>query len=71
MEGYLADANILLRYLVGDVKDQFEFAKKKFELAQSGKIVISIPLLILVEINFILRKFYEQPKDKVIKIILR
>ena len=66
MEEYLVDTNILLRYLLRDIEDQFEFAKKQMVLAQERKIVIFIPLLVFVEINFILRGLYQQPKEKVI-----
>lgn len=69
MEEYLADTNILLRYLLGDIEEQFEFAKKQMMLARERKIMIFIPLLVLVEINFVLRGLYQQPKEKVVNAI--
>lgn len=69
MVSYLIDTNVLLRFLLGDVKDQAEVAKDLFIKARRGEATITIPLLVYVETVFALIKLYRFPKNKVIEIL--
>lgn len=70
MKEYLVDANVLLRYLLNDVPDQAQTAQTYFTEAKSEKIHLFLPLLVFVEIDFALTKFYHFKRQDVIKRLL-
>jgi predicted nucleic acid-binding protein len=66
MKSFLVDANAFLRFLLNDVPKQ----KKQFEnllnQAKKGQVVLTVPQIIIFEINFILQKYYGFPKKEII-----
>jgi len=62
MKKYLLDTNCLLRYLLNDIADQAEIVEKYFRQAKAETIVITVPLLVFVELDYALSKFYRLEK---------
>jgi predicted nucleic acid-binding protein len=56
---YLADTNILLRFLSGEPPAQAAAARKLFERAADGQVVLEIPPLIVAEAFYTLVSFYQ------------
>lgn len=67
MKHYLADTNILLRYLLDDIPTQADIVEDFFRQAKIGKITITIPFLVFVELDFVLTKVYKFLKLQVIE----
>jgi len=59
----LLDTNIILRYLVGDDKDQYQKAEKIFKEAESGKRKLEVKVVVIAESCFVLESFYKKKKD--------
>ena len=64
---YIIDTNIILRFLLQDVVSQFNQAKKIFTEAKNGKVKLIIPQIVIFEINFALKKFYNLEKEEIIE----
>lgn len=64
---YIVDTNIILRFFLQDVASQFNQVKKTFTEAKNGKIKLIIPQIVIFEINFALKKFYNLKKEDIIK----
>ena len=58
----LVDTNILLRFLMGDPPELAERARDLVTLADSGKVELRVPSLIVAEVVFTLESFYDVPK---------
>jgi len=56
---YLADTNILLRFLSGEPLAQAAAARKLFERAAIGEVVLEVPPLIVAEAYYTLVSFYQ------------
>ena len=61
---FLPDTNVVLRYLMRDVPEQFELATGFFAQVRTGKKKALILESILVECIYILTKFYQVPKKE-------
>ncbi|OGM18519.1 hypothetical protein A2686_02870 [Candidatus Woesebacteria bacterium RIFCSPHIGHO2_01_FULL_38_10] len=61
MRKVIADTNVFLRFLLGDIPKQKRIAEDLFREAKEGKIRIIVPQIIIFEIDFILRKYYRFP----------
>ena len=55
---YLVDTNILLRFLSGEPPAQAAAARKLFDRAAAGDVVLEIPALIVAEAYYTLVSFY-------------
>ena len=55
---YLVDTNILLRFLSGEPPAQAAAARKLFDRAAGGDVVLEIPALIVAEAYYTLVSFY-------------
>ncbi len=66
----LPDTNVILRYLLKDVPDQFARAEKAFEDVRTGKAKAVILESVLVECVYILLKFYKVPKRQVVESLI-
>lgn len=66
-KSYIIDTNIILRFLLQDVVSQFKQAKKIFTDAKNGKVNLIIPQIVIFEINFALKKFYNLGKEDIIE----
>ncbi len=67
MKEYIVDTNILLRFLLRDIEDQYQKSKTLFEKAANRKIKLLVPQIVIFEIEFALRKFYGFEKGDVIE----
>ena len=59
----VVDTNIILRLLLGDIKNQFETAKKVFVQIEEGTKAGSVSLLVLHELLWILEHYYEKSRS--------
>lgn len=66
----LVDTNILLRFFTGDPPALAERARALIEQADSGKLELEIPSLIIAETIYTLESFYEMPKADVCEKLL-
>ena len=60
----LPDTNVVLRYLLRDIPEQYETAEKFFEKVRTGKEKAVILESVLVECVYVLMKFYKVPKNE-------
>ena len=67
MSECLVDTNYVLRFLLDDIKDQAQKVRELFQNAKAGSKRVIVPLLVFVELNYILRKIYGFEKDKIIQ----
>jgi predicted nucleic-acid-binding protein len=56
----IVDANIILRYLLKDIEDQYKVASNILEQE-----IIFIPELIVAEVVYVLEKVYEVKRDEI------
>jgi predicted nucleic-acid-binding protein len=70
---YLLDANVIIRFLLGDNEEFLEKSKQYFSDIENGILAVEILEGVLMEVFFVLTKFYKLPKEEVLsdlKIIL-
>lgn len=65
----LPDTNVVLRYLLRDIPEQFEQAERFFEEVRTGREKAVILESVLVECIYILMKFYQVPKAETVEIL--
>ena len=70
MSEYLLDTNYILRFLLNDIPSQVKIIKDKFLLAKEGKINITVPYIVFLELDFALSKIYQFSKDKIVDKLL-
>lgn len=63
---YLIDANIIIRFLVGDNANHLAISKDIFERIEQGELKGEILESVLMEIFFVMTKFYKIPKNELI-----
>lgn len=63
---YLLDANIIIRFLVGDNGEYLEKSTECFRQIEQGSTRVEILDSVLMEVFFVLTKFYKLPKIEVI-----
>ena len=63
---YLLDANIIIRFLVGDNEEHLEKSTEYFKQIEQGSMEVEILSGVLMEAFFVLTKFYKLPKTEVI-----
>ncbi|OGM32938.1 hypothetical protein A2803_05080 [Candidatus Woesebacteria bacterium RIFCSPHIGHO2_01_FULL_44_21] len=66
MKEYIVDTNILLRFLLRDVEDQYQKASILFKKASEREVRLLIPQIVIFEVEFALKKFYNFEKGNVI-----
>lgn len=62
----LIDANIIVRYLLGDHKTLSPQASAIFEQVEEAERQVVIPDCVIMEVFFVLHKFYQLPKAEVL-----
>jgi len=62
----LIDANIIIRFLIGDDEKLYKKAAKIFESIEKGKQKAIICEAVMMEVYFVMTKFYKLPKAEVI-----
>jgi len=60
------DTNILVRFLVGDDELQAQKVYKIFKKAESGKNELYVPLLVILELTWVLESVYEIPREEIV-----
>ncbi len=60
------DTNVLVRFLVRDDKRQAETVYKIFKQAESDKEVLFVPLLVVLEIVWVLESVYNIPRQEIL-----
>ncbi len=65
MKTYLLDTNVILRYLLNDIPEQAEKARRIFNRARSLKARVKILPIILVEVVYHLIHTYKIPRNEV------
>jgi predicted nucleic-acid-binding protein len=63
------DANILIRFLTGDDPAQAEMVYALFKKAESEKTVLFVPLLIVLEMIWVLESVYEVSRAEILDAI--
>jgi predicted nucleic-acid-binding protein len=63
----LIDSNYILRFFTLTPKEHFEISKKLFEEIAKGEIQAIISEGVVMEVYFVLSKFYKWEKEKIIK----
>ena len=64
-KGVLVDTNVLVRFFTGEPPAMAERAREIIAQADSGKIQIQVPSLIVAETVYTLESFYEMPKSEI------
>ncbi len=62
----LIDTNVIIRFLVGDHEAHLIESTKIFEAIESRRIEVEILDTVVMEVLFVLIKFYKLPKENVI-----
>ncbi|WP_305046704.1 PIN domain-containing protein [Geoalkalibacter sp.] len=62
----LPDTNVILRYLLGDVPDQFTKAEAFFEKVRTGAERALLLESVVVECVYVLTRYYQVPKERVV-----
>ncbi len=65
MKTYLVDTNVILRYLLNDIPEQAEKARRIFNRARSLKARVKILPIILVVVVYHLSHTYKIPRNEV------
>jgi len=63
---YLIDANIIIRFLTGDHEAHLKKSIEIFKEIERGDLQVEILESVLMEVFFVMTKFYNLPKDEVI-----
>lgn len=66
MNSFVVDTNVFLRLILNDVPKQADKAEKLLKQAKAHKINLTVPQIIIFEIEYALTKYYGFPKDQVI-----
>lgn len=66
MSKLIADTNIFLRLILNDIPSQADEVEKLVKKAKRGDIKISVPQIIIFEIEYALSKYYKFPKTLII-----
>jgi len=71
MRKILIDTNILVRFFIGDVKDQTEKARQVFVKIENNKLKGEISLLVINELIWILENYYNLKRDVYLPQVLK
>ena len=63
---YLIDTNLIIRFLVGDHPEHLAIATEIFTKIEQGEYEVEILESVMMEVLFVLTKFYKLPKNDVI-----
>ena len=63
---YVVDTNIILRFLVGDNKEQQKKAVAYFREGEKGKRDLYITPLVIAEVCFVLETFYKKSREDIV-----
>jgi len=63
---YLLDTNVIIRFLVGDHEEHLKIATDIFTKIENGETEVEILEPVIMEVLFVLVKFYKLPQSEVI-----
>jgi predicted nucleic acid-binding protein len=63
---YLLDTNVIIRFLVGDNEEHLKIATEIFTKIENGETEVEILEPMIMEVLFVLVKFYKLPQSEVI-----
>ena len=66
MNSFVVDTNVFLRLILNDIPKQADKAEKLLKQAKAHKINLTVPQIVIFEIEYALTKYYGFPKDQVI-----
>jgi predicted nucleic-acid-binding protein len=66
---YILDTNFILRYFLKDNEKQFIKAEEMFLEVMSGRKIAILHESVFIEVIYVLKSFYEVPKEKIIDIL--
>lgn len=69
MKHYLLDTNVILRFILDDVPEQKKSVEIFFQKAKNNQVRLSIPQIVIFELDFILEKYYLIEKEVRITIL--
>ena len=61
----LLDANVIVRFLIGDPDEKFRGVFGFFQHIEQGKIKVEVKLIVLFQTIFVLKNYYKVPKDRI------
>ena len=61
----MIDANVIIRYLVGDGGDHAPRARSLFQKAADGQVVLIIPEIVFIETVHVLRSYYKISRNNI------
>lgn len=67
MKRIIADTNAFLRVFLDDIPSQKKTFEKVLQKAKEKQIHLLVPQIVIFEIEFVLRKIYRVPKEKIIE----
>ena len=70
MKTYYLDSNAVLRYFLGDIEPQYEKVEQCLLKAKKGQVRVNLCSEVIMEVEFVLRKFYDLPRKKIVKLLL-
>ena len=62
----LLDTNVIVRFLIGDKNFKFKEVYKFFKDVEQGKIITELKLIVLFQTIFVLKSYYNVPKDHIV-----
>jgi len=68
---YLLDTNVIIRFLVGDHKEHLQIATEIFTKIENAEYEVEILESVIMEVLFVLVKFYKLPQAEVINDLKR
>lgn len=71
MNTYFLDTNVILRVLLNDNPSQAQQGKEFFDRARQGELTLVIIPAIILEIEYVLRKVYQVPREERRNLIVR
>lgn len=69
MKKLYLDANVVLRFLVGEPADMAEEARKVMEEAENGQVTLRLQLIVLAEVYWVLSSYYEFSRSRIDEVL--
>lgn len=63
------DTNVLLRFFLKDVPDQFEYCRELIAAIEEGRFLPYTSAIVFLEISYVLKSVYKLPFEEVLKIL--
>ena len=67
MKHFIIDTNAILRFLLNDIPEQKAIVEKILVKAKNNEIKLTVPQIVIFELNFILDKYYHFSKESIIE----